>query len=275
MAQFYKELKELRLSKEIDLEELQDRTKINVKYLQAIEEGDFDIMPIPYLRLFLRAYAVEIGGNATRALDQLDSFIGKTKPRLTPPMQVEENLEDKSNSEKASFSKIFSKSNLKLRKDVITVGILSVFFIFSIIIIKKIFSTEVNYSNLPSKEKAIREVELITEEKLITNYAEDKFIEESLSAEPPFFLTLSSGNDIGIIIEQDALKPYTKYLNPGTELNLEGFISRAELIFTSTEKLRLRLNGVELVPVENYSFPLRLIINSSPSSFTARLYKPL
>ena len=43
MAQFYKELKELRLSKEIDLEELQDRTKINVKYLQAIEEGDFDI----------------------------------------------------------------------------------------------------------------------------------------------------------------------------------------------------------------------------------------
>jgi cytoskeletal protein RodZ len=275
MAQFYKELKELRLSKEIDLEELQDRTKINVKYLQAIEEGDFDIMPIPYLRLFLRAYAVEIGGNATRALDQLDSFIGKTKPRLTPPMQVEENLEDKSNSGKASFSDIFSKSNLKLRKDVITVGILSVFFIFSIIIIKKIFSTEVNYSNLTSEEKDIREIELITEEKLITNYAEDKFIEESLSAEPPFFLTLSSGNDIGIIIEQDALKPYTKYLNPGTELNLEGFISKAELIFTSTEKLRLRLNGVELVPVENYSFPLRLIINSSPSSFTARLYKPL
>ena len=275
MAQFYKELKELRLSKEIDLEELQDRTKINVKYLQAIEEGDFDIMPIPYLRLFLRAYAVEIGGDATRALDQLDAFIGKTKPKLTPPMQVEEISEDKSKSEKASFSDIFSKSNLKLRKDVITVGILSVFFIFSIIIIKKIFSTEVNYSNLHSKEKAIREVELITEEKLITNYAEDKFIEESLSAEPPFFLTLSSGNDIGIIIEQDTLKPYTKYLNPGTELNLEGFISRAELIFTSTEKLRLRLNGVELVPVENYSFPLRLIINSSPSSFTARLYKPL
>jgi len=275
MAQFYKELKELRLSKEIDLKELEDRTKINIKYLQAIEEGDFDILPIPYLRLFLRAYAVEIGGNATRALDQLDSFIGKTTPRLTPPMQVEENLEDKSNSEKASFSNIFSKSNLKLRKDVITVGILSVFFIFSIIIIKKIFSTEVNYSNLTSVEKDIREIELITEEKLITNYAEDKFIEESLSAEPPFFLTLSSGNDIGIIIEQDTLKPYTKYLNPGTELNLEGFISKAELIFTSTEKLRLRLNGVELVPVENYSFPLRLIINSSPSSFTARLYKPL
>ena len=275
MAQFYKELRELRLSKEITLEELENRTKINAKYLEAIEEGNFDILPIPYLRLFLRAYAIEIGGNSERALEQLDSFIGNTKPKIIPSQQNENTMEDNSNSEKISLRILFSNSNLKLRKDIIKVGVLSVFFIFSIFIIKKIFSNEIDYSNNSSEKKVIRKMELITEEKLITNYAEDKFIEESLSAEPPFFLTLSSGNDIGIIIEQDALKPYTKYLNPGTELNLEGFISRAELIFTSTEKLRLRLNGVELVPVENYSFPLRLIINSSPSSFTARLYKPL
>ena len=42
MAQFYKELKELRLSKEISLEELETRTKINIKYLTAIEEGNFE-----------------------------------------------------------------------------------------------------------------------------------------------------------------------------------------------------------------------------------------
>ncbi len=61
MAQFYKELKELRESQEISLEEIQDRTKINFKYLEAIEQGDFKILPVPYLRLFLRAYAEEIG----------------------------------------------------------------------------------------------------------------------------------------------------------------------------------------------------------------------
>ena len=275
MAQFYKELRELRLSKEINLEELENRTKINAKYLEAIEEGDFDILPIPYLRLFLRAYAIEIGGDSERALEQLDSFIGNTKPKMIPLQKNEDAMEDNSNSEKISLSILFSKSNLKLRKDIIKVGVLSVFFIFSIVIIKKIFSNEIDYSNNSSEKKVIRKMELITEEKLITNYTEDKFIEESLSIEPPFFLTLISGSDIGITIVQDTLKPYIKYLNPGTELNLEGFISKAELIFTNTEKLRVRLNGIELNPIKNYSHPLRLLIKSSPPSFTARLYKPI
>ena len=275
MAQFYKELRELRLSKEINLEELENRTKINAKYLEAIEEGNFDILPIPYLRLFLRAYAIEIGGDSERALEQLDSFIGNTKPKMTPLQQNEDTMEDTSNSEKISLSILFSKSNLKLRKDIIKVGVLSVFFIFSIVIIKKIFSKEIDYSNNSSEKKVIRKMELITEEKLITNYTEDKFIEESLSIEPPFFLTLLSGSDIGITIVQDTLKPYIKYLNPGTELNLEGFIYKAELMFTNTEKLRVRLNGIELNPIKNYSHPLRLLIKSSPPSFTARLYKPI
>ena len=275
MAQFYKELRELRLSKEINLEELENRTKINAKYLEAIEEGNFDILPIPYLRLFLRAYAIEIGGNSERALEQLDSFIGNTKPKIIPSQHNENTMEDNSNSEKISLRILFSNSNLKLRKDIIKVGVLSVFFIFSIFIIKKIFSNEIDYSNNSSEKKVIRKMELITEEKLITNYTEDKFIEESLSIEPPFFLTLLSGSDIGITIEQDTLKPYIKYLNPGTELNLEGFISKAELIFTNTEKLRVRLNGIELNPIKNYSHPLRLLIKSSPPSFTARLYKPI
>tara|TARA_B100000378_G_scaffold276874_1_gene275746 strand:- start:130 stop:960 length:831 start_codon:yes stop_codon:yes gene_type:complete len=275
MAQFYKELRELRLSKEINLEELENRTKINAKYLEAIEEGNFDILPIPYLRLFLRAYAIEIGGDSERALEQLDSFIGNTKPKMIPLQQNEDTMEDTSNSEKISLSILFSKSNLKLRKDIIKVGVLSVFFIFSIVIIKKIFSNEIDYSNNSSEKKVIRKMELITEEKLITNYTEDKFIEESLSIEPPFFLTLLSGSDIGVTIEQDTLKPYIKYLNPGTELNLEGFISKAELMFTNTEKLRVRLNGIELNPIKNYSHPLRLLIKSSPPSFTARLYKPI
>ncbi len=275
MAQFYKELRELRLSKEINLEELENRTKINAKYLEAIEEGNFDILPIPYLRLFLRAYAIEIGGDSERALEQLDSFIGNTKPKMTPLQQNEDVMEDNSNSEKISLSILFSKSNLKLRKDIIKVGVLSVFFIFSIVIIKKIFSNEIDYSNNSSEKKVIRKMELITEEKLITNYTEDKFIEESLSIEPPFFLTLLSGSDIGITIVQDTLKPYIKYLNPGTELNLEGFIYKAELMFTNTEKLRVRLNGIELNPIKNYSHPLRLLIKPSPPSFTARLYKPI
>ena len=39
MAQFYKELKEIRESRKISLEDISERTKINVQYLIAIESG--------------------------------------------------------------------------------------------------------------------------------------------------------------------------------------------------------------------------------------------
>ena len=274
MAQFYKELKELRQSKEISLEELESRTKINIKYLAAIEEGNFEILPIPYLRLFLRAYATEIGGDSDRSLEQLDSFIGHSKPNIKTTTSKDEINEETQTSKKLNINDFFPNANVKLRKDIITVVILSILFVFCIIIIKKLSNEKTNEPVLLNEQNT-RIVSLVSEELLMTNFTEDKFIEESLSIEPPFFLTLISGSDIGVSIEQDTLKPYVKYLNPGTELNLEGFISKSELLFSNTTKLRVRLNGIELNPIKNYPYPLRLIINSSPSSFTAKLYKPI
>ena len=275
MAQFYKELKELRVSKEISLEELETRTKINVKYLQAIENGNFEVLPVPYLRLFIRAYAIEIGGDSERALEQLDSFIGHSNPLVKPSNINAEKKEKNSYSNNINIKSLFAGSNLKLRRDIITVFILSILFIFSIFIIKKIFSNEAEYlSNVPENNN-IRKVKLITEEDLITNYTEDKFIEQSLSIEPPFFLTISANNDIGISIEQDTLKRYVKYLNPGTEIQLKGFVSNAELLFTNTNKIKIRLNGIELTQIKNHAHPLKLIIKSSPTSFNAKLYKPI
>jgi len=274
MAQFYKELKELRLSKEISLEELETRTKINIKYLQAIEEGNFEILPIPYLRLFIRAYATEIGGDSERSLEQLDSFIGHSKPSIKTNTIKDELRDEIKTPNRLNINDFFPNTSLKLRKDITTVTVLSILFIFCIIIIKKL-SNENTHEPVFPKEHNIRKVELISEELLMTNFTEDKFIEESLSIDPPFFLTLISGSDIGVSIEQDTLDPYVKHLNPGTEINLEGFVSKSELLFTNTTKLRIRLNGIELDPIKNYPHPLKLTIRSFPSSFTAKLYKPI
>ncbi|RPG63050.1 MAG: hypothetical protein CBD98_001285 [Flavobacteriaceae bacterium TMED238] len=275
MAQFYKELKELRVSKEISLEELEIGTKINIRYLKAIEEGNFDILPIPYLRLFLRAYAAEIGGEADRALEQLDSFIGNKNPKRIIKQINEEPNEEYSAINKSKISDLISKSNLKLRREIINVIGLSIFFIFSIIIIKKTFSNENLTNNINQSKLLKNQVNIITEEKLLTNYTEDKLIEESLSIEPPFFLTFISGNEIGISIKQDTLNQYIKKLSPGNELNLKGFISKSELIFTNTMKLRTRLNGIELNQINNYPYPIRLIVKANPVSYIAKYYKPL
>jgi cytoskeletal protein RodZ len=95
MAQFYKELKQLRTSRGISLEEISDRTKINIKYIKSIESGDFINIEIPYLRLFLRAYADEIGGDSQRALEQLDSFMGTNTTPLSSSFNIKnENTEE-------------------------------------------------------------------------------------------------------------------------------------------------------------------------------------
>ena len=39
MAQFYKELKDLRESRGISIEDISERTKINIQYLEDIELG--------------------------------------------------------------------------------------------------------------------------------------------------------------------------------------------------------------------------------------------
>ena len=104
MAQFYKELKEIRVSKEISLQDLQDKTKINIRYLEAIESGNFEVLPTPYLRLFIRAYALEIGGDAERALEQLDSFIGTTNKPIKSSIITNEKEDNKYDNEFNFFS---------------------------------------------------------------------------------------------------------------------------------------------------------------------------
>ena len=107
------------------------------------------------------------------------------------------------------------------------------------------------------------------------NYAEDKFIEKSLNIEPPFFLSVNANSELSMLIDQDTLDTYTELLYPGTEKNLQGFISKAKIIFSNTDKIKARLNGEELSIIENYPYPLKLIVQSSPASISIRLFTPL
>lgn len=55
-------LKKARYEKGIDLDQLQDSTKIQKRYLEAIEEGNFSILPGNfYVRAFIKSYAEAVG----------------------------------------------------------------------------------------------------------------------------------------------------------------------------------------------------------------------
>ena len=67
-------LRNARLRQELDFPELEERTKIRPKYLRALEEERFDILPAPtYVKGFLRSYAESLGLDGQPFVDEYNS----------------------------------------------------------------------------------------------------------------------------------------------------------------------------------------------------------
>ncbi|MDI6803761.1 MAG: DUF4115 domain-containing protein [Bacteroidota bacterium] len=73
------ELKNARISQIISLEDISAATRINVKFLQAIEEGQFAILPQAYVRAFIREYAAQVGINPD---DSIKKYEQSTQPQI-------------------------------------------------------------------------------------------------------------------------------------------------------------------------------------------------
>jgi hypothetical protein len=67
-------LREARLRQGLDFPELEERTKIRPKYLRALEDERFEILPAPtYVRGFLRSYAESLGLDGQPFVDEYNS----------------------------------------------------------------------------------------------------------------------------------------------------------------------------------------------------------
>jgi cytoskeletal protein RodZ len=70
------DLPALRQHKGISLREIADTTKISIRFLQAIEEGDFDLLPGGiYNTSYIRQYARLIGYEETKLLAYYHSAV--------------------------------------------------------------------------------------------------------------------------------------------------------------------------------------------------------
>ena len=79
---FYTKFSEKRIETNKNLTDIADSTKINLKYLEAIELGDFDILPNVYIRLFLRSYAEYLELNAEEILNEYNEYINISNQQL-------------------------------------------------------------------------------------------------------------------------------------------------------------------------------------------------
>jgi hypothetical protein len=79
-------LREARVRQGLDLNELEQGTKIRAKYLRALEDEEFDLLPAPtYVKGFLRSYAEYLGLDGQLYVDEYNSRFGVEDEEVVRP----------------------------------------------------------------------------------------------------------------------------------------------------------------------------------------------
>ena len=105
--EFSQELKRIRESKGLRLEEMAHRYKIRPSFLESIESGSFEDLPEPvYTKTFIKTYAGLLGVDAGPILARYAKYIEKTMP--APPPEAPKEQVREARAENAVFDRLGS-----------------------------------------------------------------------------------------------------------------------------------------------------------------------
>jgi helix-turn-helix protein len=80
-------LREARVRQRVNIEELEQSTKIRAKYLRALENEEFGLLPGPtYVRSFLRTYAEKLGLDANLLVEEFRAQYEEPEPVEIQPI---------------------------------------------------------------------------------------------------------------------------------------------------------------------------------------------
>ncbi|MBM6618373.1 helix-turn-helix domain-containing protein [Bacillus suaedaesalsae] len=111
MTEVGQRLKEARTEKNLSLEELQNITKIQKRYLQNVEEGNFDALPgVFYARAFVKQYAEAVGLDPEMIFEEYKHEIPSTQKEAIPEhLSRVKRTRDEVNASTSKVFQIFPK----------------------------------------------------------------------------------------------------------------------------------------------------------------------
>lgn len=275
MDEFYKELKALRERQNIDLAEIQNRTKINLRFLEAFEEGNFDVLPKTYVRLFLRAYVAEIGGNPEEVLTQFEHYLSfkagqpiEKKSAAAPKVKT-------ATAEAAEPPRKIRFSTLPYRSNLIKGGILLIIWIFAIFIIQKIVRNEESLPKpIPAAVYLTNDMDIITEDILKSDFTVLTSDETTYTLIPPLSLKVITTEPTGYRVKIDTTEAMPVAL-PSGDQRTYAFEKELDLLFNHSRGLNVFVNGTVVRKIETQNDPVRIHVTSDPSKITVVHFTPL
>ena len=107
---FFDSLRSQRKSQHIEISEICEFTKINSQYIEAIECGDFNVLPNVYMRLFLKSYATFIGADSVKVIEDYELYttgkISKSEKLTIQDDESDTNSSSQQDSKLDSFTQI-------------------------------------------------------------------------------------------------------------------------------------------------------------------------
>ena len=277
MAPFYEELKSLREKQGIDLEEIHNRTKINLESLQAIESGQFDILPNPYVRLFIKAYAIEIGGDTNETLNQLEHHLNLMGKESSLESKRKRTRRSSGPSPESDQKHLPPKPSRSLRSTLTKILPIVIIWFFALIIFHKIYQVPENTDF--SEQSIVNGTNYISEEKLLSDYKLEKSDEKAISSisteiTSPFSLKIIPSQSVECLVKEDTL-PSQKFVKKSGEVSTFLIERRLDILLNHTLGIKVTLNGEPLDDIASQPYPLRITLLSDPPILGTKYYIPI
>ncbi len=270
MASFYKELKKIREGANITLAEIQNRTKIDIRFLEAFENGQFDLLPHTYIRLFFRAYVTEIGGDATQALSDLEHHINGDIAKSKKAKQAE--VQDIGEDEGTLSESFKPKSPVLKRSNILKAAVLVIFWVFALFIIRRI-TLESDGTAMTQSGQHIITDHVVTDQELLTDYVVLNSMETTHNAQPPFSLRISGKRIVSYTVKVDTGASETVTM-PGGDSRSFIFNSDFSLLLNHSQGVSVFLNGNPLKDFTAQNDPVRVEIVGTPPVIRYQYYTP-
>jgi len=168
---FYKELKAKRESQNLTLEEISDFTKIDIKFLIAIETGDFSCLPSVYMRLFLRSYCKYISADTEQALNDYEFHTLGTKTETKSFVLPNDSEKDEKSVNEKELN-LPQVPTTKIITIVVTVAALALIFFF----ISRIDNNSIEQKNQEEKDNGSNVIENESKQFLFSELPNEKML---------------------------------------------------------------------------------------------------
>ena len=257
LNKFSEELKEARINKELSLQQIAARTRIDLKFLENLENGNFAFLPELYIKAFIREYAKLVGLDEKITLKKFDAAKrGKAYDELgnteddTKKLKLEEVKQSKPQSDTPSYTptfKAFDSSNQQTetsselaKKKKLLIGIaIGIVIIFAIVY----FAFIKGSSDIIVSEKPYDQVQKDNEERFTTEtqkpaVADSIFVVKSDSLS----LVLKSNDASWIKILIDGTKTEEFTLSPNSYKEVKA-LNNYRMTIGNAGAIQIKLNN--------------------------------